>query len=827
MRSVVTSPLYRRWPRDGAERVQRVEDAEDALPVAVSRFPPHNGKRLSNGPFWRSRLASEAIGILQILAGILALLALMSYDPRDPNIFSWTAGGEAASPNNWIGGFGASLAAALYALFGLPAWGVSLLVVVLGWRRFWGRAIPNPASKAAGIGLLLLSVPMLFALSLGRRRMYGEEMDTGGLIGRALGEAFRNRIGTTGAVLLAITLILLAIPFATQVSLGDVFLALRVRFAGLLSRATVGWARRRDRRTKERLRRTVVAKHLEKARPEISLEDIPFASEDAPPIVREVPGPGRFSIKKTMVSAPAGPVPAARPKSPPAARKKPDPQQKLPLTVAGYTYPPVSLLEKREQAGALDRKVLADTGRSIAAKCAEFGVEGDIAEYHPGPVVTTYEFRPAAGIKVNQVMGLSEDLALALSAESIRVERLPGRASVGIEVPNPGGGEIISIRDVVDSERFQSSPSKLTLALGKDIHGEPVVDDLRAMPHLLIAGTTGSGKSVGINALITSIVYKSRPDEVKLILIDPKMVELEMYENLPHLATPIITDPKKASNALKWAVATMEERFQTLSDFGQVRNAEQYNAAIQDPEAVARVRAQHPDDPDLKLEPMPLIVIVIDELADLMMTAPKDVEEAIVRIAQKARAVGIHLVVATQRPSVDVLTGVIKANLPSRIAFKVSSKIDSRVILDGNGAERLLGRGDMLFLPPGTSRLKRVHGAFVSVQETAALMKFLRKQAKPEFDEEITKERVEATQRGEDSGDDTDPLYDEAARLVVREKMASISFLQRRMGVGFSRAGKLIDMMARDGLLGPPRGSKPREVLVAEDYFEEVDRQPR
>jgi S-DNA-T family DNA segregation ATPase FtsK/SpoIIIE len=486
----------------------------------------------------------------------------------------------------------------------------------------------------------------------------------------------------------------------------------------------------------------------------------------------------------------------------------------------------VSLLERRESVGTVDRKTLSDTGRSIAAKCAEFGVEGEIAEYHPGPVVTTYEFRPAAGIKVNQVMGLSEDLALALSAESIRIERLPGRASVGIEVPNPGGGEIIALRDVIESEKFQSSPSLLTLALGKDIHGEPIVDDLRGMPHLLIAGTTGSGKSVAINALITSILFKARPDQVKLILIDPKMVELEIYEDLPHLSTKIITDPKKAANALKWAVDVMDERFETLSDFGQVRNAEQYNAAIQDPEAVSRVRAQHPEDPDLKLEPMPLIVIVIDELADLMMTSPKEVEESIVRLAQKARAVGIHLVVATQRPSVDILTGVIKANLPSRIAFKVSSKIDSRVILDGNGAERLLGRGDMLFLAPGTSRLKRVHGAYVSIQETAGLVRFLKKQARPHYDEEITKDRSEVARR-DDAGDETDPLYDEAARLVVKEKMASISFLQRRMGVGFSRAGKLIDMMSRDGLLGPPRGSKPREVLVAEDYFEEVDRAPR
>ena len=776
---------------------------------------------MSETPFRKSRLASEAIGILLLLAGLLAVLSLFSYDPHDPSIFSWTAGGVAASPNNWIGGFGASLAAALYALFGLAAWAVTGLVFLLGWRRFWARPLPHPGTKAAGLLLLVFSVPMLLSLAVGKRRLYGEEMETGGIVGRALADAFRGRIGTTGAVLLAITFVVLAVPLATQVSLGDVFLRLRVRFASLIGRLTVGWARHRDRRTKERLRRTVVTRHLEKAKKDpVSLEDIPFAPEDAPPIVREVPGPGKFSIKKTTAAVK---IKAASPSAP---KKKSEPQQSLPLTLDGYALPPVSLLEKRAEAGAIDRRALADTGRLIAAKCAEFGVEGEVTEYHPGPVVTTYEFRPAAGIKVNQVMGLSEDLALALSAESIRVERLPGRASVGVEVPNPGGGEIIAIRDVLESERFQGSRSPLTLALGKDIHGEPVVDDLRAMPHLLIAGTTGSGKSVGINSLITSILYKASPDKVKLILIDPKMVELEMYENLPHLATPIITDPKKAANALRWAVAQMEERFQTLSDFGQVRNAEQYNAAIKDPEAVARVRARHPDDPDLKLEPMSLIVIVIDELADLMMTSPKEVEESIVRIAQKARAVGIHLVVATQRPSVDVLTGLIKANLPSRIAFKVSSKIDSRVILDGNGAERLLGRGDMLFLAPGTSRLKRVHGAYISVQETAALVKFLRRQAKPQFDEEITKDRSEAIAR-DDAGGETDPLYDEAARLVVREKMASISFLQRRMGVGFSRAGKLIDMMSRDGLLGPPRGSKPREVLVSDDYFAEVDRQPR
>jgi S-DNA-T family DNA segregation ATPase FtsK/SpoIIIE len=695
------------------------------------------------------------------------------------------------------------------------------LLAYWGWRRFWQKPVDNPGSKAAGFGLLFLSVPALLSIAFGRRVVFSEEMEVGGVIGRALSEGAKSRIGVPGSVLFFATLLLLAVPLATQVSLSEVALALRVRLATWFGRITVGWVRGRDKRTKERLRRTVVAKHLEKARKEeISLSEIPFAEEDEPPLVREVPGPGKFSIRKS--TAPPRRAAAAAESKP----RKADAQKSLPLVVAGYTYPPVSLLERRPGEGAVDHKTLAETGRRIAAKCLEFGVEGEVAEYHPGPVVTTYEFRPAAGVKVNQVMNLSEDLALALSAESIRIERLPGRASVGIEVPNPGGGELIAMRDVVESDRFQRSPSLLTLALGKDIHGEPVVDDLRAMPHLLIAGTTGSGKSVGINVLLTSVLYKARPDQVKLILIDPKMVELEIYEHLPHLLTPIITDPKKAANALKWAVGVMEDRFQTLADFGQVRNVDQYNAAIRDPEAVARVRARHPEDPELKLEPMPLIVIVIDELADLMMTSPKEVEEAIVRLAQKARAVGIHLAVATQRPSVDVLTGVIKANLPSRVAFKVSSKIDSRVILDGNGAERLLGRGDMLFLPPGTSRLRRVHGAFVSVQETAALVKFLRKQAKPHYDEEITKDREEVARR-DDAGDETDPLFDEAARLCVRERMASISFLQRRMGVGFSRAGKLIDMMARDGLLGPQRGSKPREVLVPADYYEQVDRQAR
>jgi S-DNA-T family DNA segregation ATPase FtsK/SpoIIIE len=574
-------------------------------------------------------------------------------------------------------------------------------------------------------------------------------------------------------------------------------------------------------------------KHIEKSRLEDdALEERPPRREveRGPVKVRKVEGEGKFSIRKVAAAGEA-PPPAARPAEKPREKKKPSPQKSLPIEMGGYLYPQSSLLQKYDPVGSFDRKQLPEIARRITEKCAEFGVEGEVVEFHPGPVVTTYEFRPAAGIKVTQVMSMAEDLALALSAEAIRIERIAGRSSVGIEVPNPDGGDLIALRDVIESERFAAERSMLALALGKDIHGEPVVQNLQSMPHLLIAGTTGSGKSVGINTIITSLLFKATPAQVKMILIDPKMVELEIYKDIPHLLTPIVTDPKKASNALKWAVAQMEERYQLLSKVGNVRNIDQYNRAVEDKQTVAEVKARlGAEAEDLELDPLPYIVLIIDELADLMMTAPKDVEESIARIAQKARAVGIHLVVATQRPSTDVLTGVIKANLPSRIAFKVATKIDSRVVLDGNGAEKLLGRGDMLYLGPGTSRLHRVHGAFISVQETAALVKFLKKQARPVFDEEVTKDREEEARiAGIANGksEETDELYDEAARLVVKERMASISFLQRRMQIGFSRAGKLIDMMDKDGLLGPQKGSKPREVLVPADYFDGVDQQIR
>jgi S-DNA-T family DNA segregation ATPase FtsK/SpoIIIE len=404
-----------------------------------------------------------------------------------------------------------------------------------------------------------------------------------------------------------------------------------------------------------------------------------------------------------------------------------------------------------------------------------------------------------------------------MQAESVLIDRIPGKSTVGIQIPNRTR-EQISLRELLESEAYRRTTSKLTIALGKTIHGEPFMADLAAMPHLLIAGSTGAGKSVGINGMLTSILYRATPDDVRMIMIDPKRLELGMYEDIPHLMTPVVVDPKQAANALRWAVHEMEERYKTLAAEG-VRNIEQYNRNIL--QAIAEKQTPKDGEPPRIL---PFIVVVIDELADLMMVASNEVEESIARLAQMARAVGIHLILATQRPSVDVITGLIKANLPARIAFRVASKIDSRTILDANGAEQLLGRGDMLFLPPASSRVIRLHGPYISEQESARLASFLRKQGKPTYDETITAEEKTATDGIELDKDD---LYDEAARIVVQSSQASISYLQRRLRIGFSRAARLVDMMEMEGLVSPAAGGKPREVLVDKDYFAEVDAQLR
>jgi S-DNA-T family DNA segregation ATPase FtsK/SpoIIIE len=490
----------------------------------------------------------------------------------------------------------------------------------------------------------------------------------------------------------------------------------------------------------------------------------------------------------------------------PATGKLPfDADRARKVSYTDYSMPPLQFLNEAPPPSEQADTELLGLATRLAEKCKEFNVTGQIKHICPGPVVTTYEFKPDPGVKYSRVVSLVDDLCLALKAESIRIDRMPGKPHVGIEVPNPRR-ETIFLREVIESRAFRESTSKLTIALGKTIDGLNYVADLAKMPHLLIAGTTGAGKSVGVNALIVSILYRARPDEVKFILIDPKRLELGLYEDIPHLAAPIITDPKLASRSLKWAVGEMEKRYRDLAGWG-VRNIDGYNTEI-----MRRNLVKEYDERGEPHKPLPYIVIIIDELADLMMTSGREVEESITRLAQMARAVGIHLVLATQRPSVDVITGLIKANFPSRISFRVSSKVDSRTIIDTNGAEHLLGRGDMLFLPPGTSRLIRVHGAYVDEKEIERIVNHAKAQGKPEYNLTITQSDEEALGLEEGSGEH-DELFEEALRICVEMKRASTSVLQRRLRIGYGRAAAILDIMEREGLIGQADGSRPRPVL--------------
>jgi S-DNA-T family DNA segregation ATPase FtsK/SpoIIIE len=461
---------------------------------------------------------------------------------------------------------------------------------------------------------------------------------------------------------------------------------------------------------------------------------------------------------------------------------------------------------------------LRGQARILVEKCGEFDVRGQVVQINPGPVVTTFEFRPEAGVKYSRVTGLAEDLCLAMRAESILIERMAGKSTVGIQVPNHDR-ETIWLRDVIEAESFTEHKSKLTLAMGKDINGRIVTADLATMPHVLIAGSTGSGKSVAINAMIMSVLYKATPQQVRMILVDPKRVELGMYEGIPHLFTPIITEPKLAANALRNAVREMERRLKLLAS-RSVRNIDQYNKLFdnQTPSLFEDAEAE---------QPLPHIIIIIDELADLMMLDKANVEEAITRLAQMARAVGIHLVLATQRPSVDVITGLIKANVPTRISFRLATKVDSRTILDSNGAEALLGRGDMLFLPPGTSRLQRLHAPFVTEKEIAAVVGFWKNQGEAEYVQGFLESPRDEKGRDLDAepedGDTNDELFEDAVRLVLEFGKASTSLLQRRLRIGYGRAAHLIDMMERDGIVGPADGSKPREILKPPDWLNQIE----
>ncbi|MGE3509117.1 MAG: DNA translocase FtsK [Vicinamibacterales bacterium] len=773
-----------------------------------------------------SRRVSEFVGVALFAAALIWIVALASYSPSDPAWF-FSAGVDRL-PENFAGRVGAFLAEVSFQIAGYAAYLTPALMIMVGWQYFWCREVDAAGSKAIGAAVLFGCSSTLLGLLLGTLEVSGRPFRAGGYLGEWLSGQMSDYLNRTGSVIVLLALTFLAIIVSTQFSIGRMASALFGSTRDGALRGLDALHQWREDRRRDQQRREVIAKHTKKG---AATGDAAAVSGVPPSAAIPAERAARRRDATAPVVAPPTPVPAAAPRAPAPAKppKVSLPPPPLPLAdpepIKGpaerrkgeYTLPPVALLDAPRTERKIDERELMDGARLLEEKCREFSVEGSVVQIHPGPVVTTFEFKPDAGVKYAKITGLADDLCLAMQAESVLIDRIPGKSTVGIQIPNRNR-EPISLRELLESDAYRRSSSRLTLALGKTIHGEPYMTDLATMPHLLIAGSTGTGKSVGMNAMLTSILYRATPDEVRLIMIDPKRLELGMYEDIPHLLTPVVVDPKQAANALRWAVREMEERYKTLAAEG-VRNIEQYNRNIQNAMAEA-TGADLAELPKL----LPFIVVVIDELADLMMVASNEVEQSIARLAQMARAVGIHLILATQRPSVDVITGLIKANLPSRISFRVSSKIDSRTILDGNGAEQLLGKGDMLFLPPASARFLRLHGPYISEQESARLASFLRKQGKPTYDESITAEE-KTTAEGIDM--EKDDLYDEAARIVVQSGQASISYLQRRLRIGFSRAARLVDMMEMEGLVSPAAGGKAREVLVDKGYFDEVDAQLR
>jgi S-DNA-T family DNA segregation ATPase FtsK/SpoIIIE len=801
----------------------------------------------------RNTRTNEIIAIALIAVAVLLALCLASYNPNDP---SWNASGT-SEVHNLIGAVGANVASALFQAIGVSAYLLPFLLIAAAWRRFRSRRIGAPISRVIGLVLLVLSAAALVTLA-NIRPLFDASFHVGGFAGAVIARALTAALNTAGATILLTALMITGILLATNLS----FVSIYDRIAGSIRRQLLWVSALRDRmRARRQARREAKAASKVAATVPLEAHDVlglsalgvsngearrmisPTEEQDV-----ETAGTNGASARQSLLSGTVGvgtssagtvsaaeetkrSAAAARGKDPDAAesvkvkemvreaavRRKTEAAEtgKLPFengrraTAKGapddYQLPSVELLNegqmRREQA---DDELLVMATR-LAEKCREFNVTGQIKYICPGPVVTTYEFKPDPGVKYSRITGLVDDLCLALKAESIRIDRMPGKPHVGIEVPNPRR-ETIYLREVLESRAFTESTSKLTIALGKTIDGLNYVSDLARMPHLLIAGTTGSGKSVGVNSLLVSVLYRARPDEVKLILIDPKRLELGLYEDIPHLATPIITDPKPAARALRWAVAEMERRYKQLAGWG-VRNIDGYNLEIG-----RRNTVKDFGETGEPWKPLPYIIIIIDELSDLMMVSGHEVEDSITRLAQMARAVGIHLVLATQRPSVDVITGLIKANFPSRISYRVSSKVDSRTILDTNGAEHLLGRGDMLFLPPGTSRLLRVHGAYVDEGEIGRVVTHIKSQWQPEYDESITQSEEDALGL-EDSDGERDELFEDALRICVEMKRASTSVLQRRLRIGYGRAAALLDQMEREGMIGQADGARPRPVL--------------
>ncbi|HUS13218.1 MAG TPA: DNA translocase FtsK [Pyrinomonadaceae bacterium] len=813
----------------------------------------------------RNSRRNEILAILLLAVALLLVLCLVSaaFYPNDP---SWNSVGQAET-HNWAGAIGANVAALLFQSIGLAAYLLPLLFLAAAWRSFKTRSFRAPFSRLLGLVLLTLAAASLLSIS-NIRPIFDGSVQPGGLVGTLISRGLASGLNIVGAIVLLVALAATGLLLATSFSFVELYEKLIALFAQrftIVSTLPVRFrtwraARREQKRIQKEQRELLKAQHSAaqnalKSSLDLSPEERiaqfmketgtqtinPEAiSRSEPTVVQQIVTIEGSSEPARAAAAGAG-IPGVtmadsrasfypefkggtavaedeaeaeemvrgasvlRPKGErPATGRLPFDADRR-QSYSDYSMPPLQFLNEAPPPSEQADTELLGLATRLAEKCKEFNVTGQIKHICPGPVVTTYEFKPDPGVKYSRVVSLVDDLCLALKAESIRIDRMPGKPHVGIEVPNPRR-ETIFLREVIESRAFRESSSKLTIALGKTIDGLNYVADLAKMPHLLIAGTTGAGKSVGVNSLIVSILYRARPDEVKFILIDPKRLELGLYEDIPHLAAPIITDPKLASRSLKWAVGEMEKRYRDLAGWG-VRNIDGYNTEI-----MRRNLVKEYDERGEPHKPLPYIVIIIDELADLMMTSGREVEESITRLAQMARAVGIHLVLATQRPSVDVITGLIKANFPSRISFRVSSKVDSRTIIDTNGAEHLLGRGDMLFLPPGTSRLIRVHGAYVDETEIGKIVNHAKAQAKPEYNETITQSEEEALGL-EDNNGEHDELFEEALRICVEMKRASTSVLQRRLRIGYGRAAAILDIMEREGLIGQADGSRPRPVL--------------
>jgi S-DNA-T family DNA segregation ATPase FtsK/SpoIIIE len=796
-------------------------------------------KLLSPTPYKR---LNEALGFVYLSAGLVILLSLVSYHAQDP---SWNTASD-AHPVNLVGYPGSYLSDTLFQTFGAAAFLLPLLIFGVAWK--WIRSEELPAGGVKTFGALLLALSLCAGLSFFPFHLFNGTVLVGGAIGLLLAHYLLAALNLAGALVAVFSVLVISIYLVSTFSLA----ILEVWLAGPRR-----WLERRGewfRAFRDRMRERAIERGRQRARQRAEQaaerrarrKETPFA-ETEPPIT-ELPweaapaAPRAARESHTFEEIPICPIeemaqtpeavrrniptpepPERQPERAPAPGPRPEGTRPAPI----FQLPSTELLNEPPMRNPYDEQELKETAARIKAKFQEFNVLGSVVQINPGPVVTTFEFKPEAGIKYSRITTLTEDLCLGLQAESILIERIPGKPTVGIEVPNTKR-ELIALRQMLESDEFSQSHSHLTMPLGKDINGRIRVAALETMPHLLIAGSTGSGKSVMINSMIMSILYKARPDEVRMIMVDPKRVELGMYEGIPHLLTPVIIDPKKATNALRNAVLEMERRLRLLAEYG-VRNIDQFNKKVRKLQEQPRNLFTE-DDTQEELRPLPYILILIDELADLMMLEGRAVEESVTRLAQMARAVGMHLVLATQRPSVDVITGLIKANFPARISFRVATRVDSRTILDVMGSEHLLGKGDMLFLPPGSSRLTRLHGAFVTETEINRVVDFWKEQAPPEYDQSFLiapPGEEEAGAEGEAGSEDQDPMYEEAVRLVLQMGKASTSTLQRHLRLGYGRAARILDMMQRDGIIGPPDGSKPREVLKRPDWLREVENQIR